>query len=198
MNIQSRVYFSSQASAYKKRQVLSRPPFPIFLSPFSVPFLAAVYLFAVTSSFYFYYACLTPSYNSNSFFRTLFPCHLPFLFLFFLLGFLLHLLPTLLALKVQAGLDREEPSWARGGATCSPLGYSEPDAEGSGCLSLAGAKVPMAFLLEARILTDNLDLVRLEAVGKLSPFLLPLSSSLFCIFHSCISLHIVFFFLFVA
>lgn len=54
----------------------------------------------------------------------------------------------------------------------------------------------MAFLLEARILTDNLDLVRLVAVGKLSSFLLPLSSSLFCIFHSSISLHIVSFFYF--
>lgn len=58
----------------------------------------------------------------------------------------------------------------------SLLGDSEPDWEGSGCLSIAGTQVPMAFLLEASTLEDSLDLVRLEAVPLFffaSPLFLP-------------------------
>lgn len=148
----------------------------------------------MTHSFYFYYSCLAPSYNFNAFLELCFLVTCFFCFCSFCLAFSSTCCHLSLPSRYRAGLEREEPSWGRGGATCSPLGYSEPDGEGSGCLSIAGANVPMAFLLEARILTDNLDLVRLEAVGKLSPFVLPLSSSPFCIFLSSISLHIVFFF----
>lgn len=100
-------------------QVLSRPPFFLIFLSFFFCFISLLQLYLSFNHSIFYYSCLFLFLQFLMLFRTLFPCHLLSLFLFFLLGFLLHLSPpSFLVLKITgqdwvgrspAGLGVEPP-----------------------------------------------------------------------------------------
>lgn len=112
-----------------------------FIIPASYPFLQFLMLFRicflVTCSIFVLSACLSPPLVA-----TFFPC------------------------LQDTGKDwrGRSPPGVGVEPPVSLLGESEPDWEGSGCLCIAETQVLMAFLPEASILEDSLDLVRLEAV----------------------------------